>query len=168
MDILAAIEHSGFSTWIRESPSVWAYPTVLFLHTIGIGFLVGTSMAVDLRILGFANGLPLSTLERFFPVMLFGFVTNALSGIILVMIDATTMLANPLFYIKIVLIALALGSGMLIRRSIFSDPLAEQHAISLNCKLLASASLLFWVAAVTAGRLTAYIFAHPELSASAH
>jgi len=156
MDILAAIEQSGFSTWVRESPSVWAYPTVLFLHTIGIGFLVGTSMAIDLRVLGFAKGLPLSTIESFFPVMLFGFVTNALSGIILVMIDATTMLSNPLFYIKMVLIGLALLTGILIKR----------NPIGINSKLLASASLLFWVASVTAGRLTAYIFAHPHLSAS--
>ena len=166
MGILAAIEQSGFSTWIRESPSVWAYPTVLFLHTIGLGFLVGASMAIDLRILGFANGLPLSSLDKFFPVMLFGFISNAASGIILVLIDATTMLMNPLFYIKIALITLALLSGMRIRKQIFKDASADNHPIALNSKLLAAASLFLWVGAVTAGRLTAYLFAHPGLTAS--
>src|SRR5215831_4912257 len=152
MNFLATIEQSGFSTWIRESPSVWAYPTVLFLHTIGLGFLVGASMAIDLRILGFANGLPLSSLDKFFPVMLFGFVANAASGVILVMIDATTMLVNPLFYIKIGLIALALFTGMRIRKQVFRDPLADTHPVTLNTKMFAAASLLFWVGAVTAGR----------------
>jgi hypothetical protein len=166
MGILAAIEQSGFSTWIRESPSVWAYPTVLFLHTIGLGFLVGASMAIDLRILGFANGLPLSSLDKFFPVMLFGFIANAASGIILVLIDATTMLMNPLFYIKIALITLALLSGMRIRKQISKDASADSHPIALNSKLLAAASLFLWVGAVTAGRLTAYLFAHPGLTAS--
>src|SRR5262249_24927351 len=144
----------------------WAYPTILFLHTIGLGFLVGASMAIDLRILGFANGLPLSSLGKFFPVMLFGFIANAASGVILVVIDATTMLVNPLFYIKIGLIILALLSGMAIRKQTFKDVSADSRPVALNSKLLAAASLVLWVGAVTAGRLTAYLFAHPGVTAS--
>ena len=56
MHFLTWLEQSGFSTWIRESPSVWAYPTVLFMHTLGLGFLVGGSMVLDLRALGFSDG----------------------------------------------------------------------------------------------------------------
>jgi hypothetical protein len=41
MELLATLENSGFGTWLRESPSIWAYPAVLTLHTLGLGVLVG-------------------------------------------------------------------------------------------------------------------------------
>jgi hypothetical protein len=168
MDFLARIEQSGFSTWIRESPSVWAYPSILFLHTVGLGFLVGSSMVIDLRILGFSRELPLEPLKKVFPVMWFGLCVNAASGLILVMIDATSMLVNPLFYIKIGFIGLALLSGRLIASQLFREPLVDPNRVRTNTKLLAAASLLCWVAAITAGRLTAYLFTHPGLAASNH
>jgi hypothetical protein len=67
MEFLARLEQSGFSTWVRESTSVWAYPTVLFLHTLGLGFLVGASMVIDLRLLGFSNELPIAPMKKVFP-----------------------------------------------------------------------------------------------------
>jgi hypothetical protein len=60
MQFLASIEHSGFGTWVREAPTIWAYPTVLFLHTVGLAFLVGINVAIDLRILGVARSMPLA------------------------------------------------------------------------------------------------------------
>ena len=161
MDFLARLEQSGFSTWIRESPSVWAYPTILFLHTVGLGFLVGASMVIDLRVLGFSPQMPLEPMKRFVPVMWFGFWVNAASGVLLLMIDATKMLVNPLFYIKIGFIALAIISGRLIAKRIFSSSPVEKLAVGTSTKVLAGASLFCWAAAVTAGRLTAYLFSHP-------
>ena len=166
MDFLARLEQSGFSTWVRESPSVWAYPTVLFLHTVGLGFLVGPSMVIDLRVLGFSRDLPLEPMKRFFPLMYFGFWINATSGLVLVMIDATTMLVNPLFYIKIGFIALALSSGRLIANQVFREGIIEKNLVPAKAKIFAGASLFCWVAAITAGRLTAYLFAHPGTTAA--
>ena len=40
-EFLEAVENSGFSTWVREAPTVLAYSTVLALHTFGMAFLVG-------------------------------------------------------------------------------------------------------------------------------
>jgi hypothetical protein len=159
MDFLTGLEQSGFSTWIRESPSVWAYPTILFMHTIGLGFLVGASMVIDLRVLGFSPQMPLATMKKFVPVMWFGLWVNALSGVVLVMIDATKMLTNPLFYIKIGFIALALITGRLIANRAFNESLIEVPVVATSGKILAGASLFFWIAAITAGRLTAYLFA---------
>jgi hypothetical protein len=159
MDFLAWLEQSGFSVWMRESPSVWAYPTILFLHKLGLGFLVGASMVIDLRVLGFSPGLPLEPFKKFFPVMWFGFWVNALSGVLLLMIDATHLLANPLFYIKLGFIALAVLCGRLISNRVFGDSLVDRRShLQLTCKVLAGASLVSWIGAITAGRLTAYLF----------
>ena len=42
MEWLATIEGSAVSTWVRESGSIWAYPTILTLHTFGLGILTQT------------------------------------------------------------------------------------------------------------------------------
>lgn len=67
------IEQTGLSMWLRESPSLLAFPSVIVLHTVGLAFLVGTNVAVDLRILGFASRISLTPMERLFPVMWSGF-----------------------------------------------------------------------------------------------
>jgi hypothetical protein len=43
---------------VRESRSIWAYPTILTLHTVGLALLAGLSIAVDLRMLGVARRVP--------------------------------------------------------------------------------------------------------------
>ena len=51
-----------------ESPSVWAFPTVLTLHTTGLAVLVGASWLLDLRLLGISNrNIPLSAFRWVFP-----------------------------------------------------------------------------------------------------
>jgi hypothetical protein len=167
MDFLARLEQSGFSTWVRESPSVWAYPTILFMHTVGLGFLVGTSMVLDLRVLGLSPNLPLQPMRRFVPVMWFGFVINAASGLVLAVIDATSMLVNPLFYIKMGFIVLAMLTGRLIAKQVFTDSPMDSP-IRPGAKALAYASLFLWIGAITAGRLTAYLFTHAASLASNH
>ena len=84
------MEQTPLSLWVRESGSVWAYPTVLFFHTAGLALLVGMNAAVDARILGVAKELPLHPLEKLFPFMWTGFWINAFSGVVLLMAAATT------------------------------------------------------------------------------
>ena len=40
---LVWVESWSLSVWVRESGSLWSYPTVLFLHTAGLAFAVGMS-----------------------------------------------------------------------------------------------------------------------------
>ena len=59
--IFNTVEQSAFSTWIRESPSLFAFYFILLFHTIGLSFVVGANTVVDLRLLGVARALPLKT-----------------------------------------------------------------------------------------------------------
>ena len=157
MDFLRWVEQTGFSSWFRESPSIWAYPMVLLLHTIGMGLVVGINAGIDLRILGLAPAIPLSPLKRFIPVLWIGFWINAVTGTILVMQDATTKLRNPDFYVKMAFIALALVVLRLLRTRVFQNPGIDKGDLPSNAKILAIASLFFWLGAITAGRLLAYV-----------
>src|SRR5436190_23334005 len=95
MDILRTIEQSNFSRWVVGSSSVFAFPSILLLHTIGMGIVVGINAGINLRILGFAPAVPLAPLERFLPVLWVGFWVNAATGIVLLAADATTKMVNP-------------------------------------------------------------------------
>ena len=157
MDFLQWVEQTGLATWVRESSSLWAYPTILFLHTIGLATVVGLNARIDFRILGVASEVPLSPMVRFYPIMWAGFAVNALSGTALLMADASTKLANPVFYVKLVFIALALVNMRLLRTQVFRDPLVDKRPPTTNARILALTSLIFWIGATTAGRLMAYI-----------
>jgi hypothetical protein len=157
MDLLRAIEDSGFGIWVRESGSVWSYPTIIFLHAVGLTFVAGVNAAMDLRLLGFAPRLPVSSMAGLFPVMWVGFWINALSGVALLIADATTMMVSWVFWVKMAAIALAVVNLILIRRLMFVDVAEARDVVPARVKLLAGTSLFFWTAALTAGRLTAYL-----------
>src|SRR5262245_53727548 len=106
--VFIVLEEGGLGRWIRESPSMLAFPTIIALHAVGMGLLVGTNAAMDFRILGFARGVPISSLERLVPVMRFGFWLNAVSGVLLLLAYPTKALTNPVFYLKLLLITVAM------------------------------------------------------------
>jgi hypothetical protein len=157
MEFLRLIEHSSFSQWVTGSSSVLAFPTILLLHTIGMGVVVGINAGIDLRILGLAPALPLAPMEKFFPLLWIGFWVNAFTGVILLAADATTKVTNPDFYVKMGFIALAIMNLRMIRNRVFRDPFIDKKPMTSDAKVLAVTSMIFWLGAITAGRLMAYV-----------
>ena len=152
------IESSALSVWVREAPTLWAFPFILILHTVGMGFLVGTNIAIDLRVLGFAPRIPVSLFEKFFVVMKLAFFINAISGLLLLIGYPTKALTNPLFYIKLFLIAVGLVETAWIRKKVFRIPEYDRGPLTFQAKAVAGSSLAIWAAAVTAGRFLAYTY----------
>ena len=156
MDFLAGLEQSGFATWVRESNSLLAYPSVLFLHTVGMGFVAGISGLIDLRLLGCAPEVPLADVRKILPYMWTGFWINLVTSLVLFAIDATTKSISPVFWTKLVLIAIAIWICR-VQHGMFRDPLLDKRPIDMNGKIFAFASIVCWAGAITAGRLLAYI-----------
>jgi hypothetical protein len=154
------LEATALSTWIRESISVWAFPAILSAHTVGMGFVAGLSAAVDLRILGIAPSVPLPELKRFNPILWAGFWLNAVSGVLLLIAYPTKAFTNPVFYLKLTFIALALVGLRSMARSVFETPEADLKPATRRNKMLAISSLVCWTGAITAGRLLAYTYRH--------
>ena len=153
---LAFLENSELSNWVRSSESIFAFPAIITLHTIGMGFLAGGSAAIDLRIVGFASGIPLKTMSRFLPVLWLAFVVNAISGTLLLVAYPTKALTNPIFYVKLCLIALAVGLVYRIGVTVLRTSDDEHEPAADNARALAFTSLAAWVALIVAGRLLAY------------
>jgi hypothetical protein len=152
------IETTALSIVLRESPSLWAFPFVLILHTVGLAFLVGANVALDVRVLGVARGVPLRELDRYGVVMWTGFWINAVSGVLLLVAYPTKALTNPLFYVKLVLIAIGLAIAGKLRARLRALPVPEALVLPPRLKALAIASLVCWAAGITAGRLLAYTY----------
>ena len=154
--LLAWIASTSFSTWLQESPSVWGFPTALAFHTVGMGVLVGASWAVALRLLGFARGIPIGPMRGLFRVMWVGFWVNAASGVVLFISHPVERGTSIVFGFKMLFIVLGMVATSRLGR-IFAaagdGPVTETPATTR----LAFASIALWVAAITAGRLVAYI-----------
>jgi hypothetical protein len=152
-EVLTAIEQSAIATWVREAPTLWAYPTILFFHTVGLAFLVGLNVVIDLRVLGVASHLPLAPMRRFLPLMWYGFWVNAVSGAALLAADATVKLFNPVFGVKLAFIAMGVVTMQVYKRRLFDGtPLSKRAG-----RVAAWASLVAWVGATAAGRLMGYL-----------
>jgi hypothetical protein len=158
MNMLAWLESLPLSIWVHESPSVWAQPTVLTLHTMGMAVLVGASWVLDLRLLGVSRNVPLSAFRWVFRAVMVGLIVNLVTGVLLFAGRATLWGTAIPFFIKILLV-IAGAATLLPMRSyvLHSDP--QQREVTGNMRLLAIASILAWAAAITAGRLLAYTVA---------
>jgi hypothetical protein len=154
--MLTSLEQSAFSMWLLGSNSIWAYPTVLTLHTFGMMVLAGAALMIDLRLLGFGRGIPLQSMERLFRVMWAAFALNAVTGTMLFIADAAKRGPELIFWAKLALVGVGLITAVLIRRANFQNG-AEPVVISGASKRLAILSVFAWSAAITAGRLLAYV-----------
>ena len=152
------IESSAPSVWIRESPSIFAFPIILAIHTIGLGLLAGMNAAIDLRLLGVAAHIPVVEFRRFLPWMWAGLWLNVASGLALLAAYPTKALTNPLFYVKLGLIAAALAILRSIRRLSLTVDVTPASPRPLNAKRLAVASLVCWALTIAAGRFLAYTY----------
>lgn len=157
MNFLTWLEGLQFSTWVRESNSIWAFPMFLFMHTLGMGIVAGLSAAIDLRLLGIAPKTPVKSLERLYPAIWVGFWINAVTGTVLMIADATTKLINWDFYVKMAFVFAGVWVLYVMRRRVFADPELDKVPLSSRAKNLAWVSLICWFGAITAGRLLAYL-----------
>jgi hypothetical protein len=120
--------------------------------------LVGANAIIDVRLLGFAPRLPVPSLAPLYRFMWAGFAINAVSGVMLFASDATTKARQPVFYVKLALIAVALIVTAILRKTVERAPiLRDADAIRGPGGRLAALSLLLWTGVIVAGRLMAYL-----------
>lgn len=156
----------AWALWLEQSTagaavrtSTWMYPGAEVGHLLGLGLLVGTAVAFDLRLLGLARHLPVDALARFLlPCARLGFALMAVTGVLLFAANATTLL-NAVFVTKLGAIAIAVLNAGLFHRGVFPDVPAWNldHTPPVPARLAAVVSLLCWTTALVCGRLLAYV-----------
>ena len=155
-EFLESIQYSGFGLWIAGGDTIFAFPMILVLHTVGLGIVVGMSAILNFRVLGIARGVPLADLQGLFRIIWWGFALNATTGVLLFIAAAADKAYQEIFYVKLVLIVLALVSMRRLRRTVFGNAASLAGSIPQAAKTLAIVSLVLWLGAIVAGRLMAY------------
>jgi hypothetical protein len=151
------VESTSLSMWVRGE-SMLAFPTILSFHTLGMGFLAGTSAGMDLRLLGIANRVPLAELVKFYWVMWLALAVNFTSGTLLLIGYPYKALTNPVFYVKLTLIAVAVYLIVRIRKDVLLQPDPTAPDVYGRGRLFGMISLGCWAGVILAGRLLAYTY----------
>jgi hypothetical protein len=169
--LLLWLEESRLSVAIAGSQFV--YPGILTAHGIGMAFVVGLNTAVSLRVLGVAPTLPLAGMAKFYPAMWAALWLNIVTGILLTMAAASRVLVDPVFFMKMTFVALAVINMRLLKGELLREheapagPLLAESVGTLivsatrtnrKIRVLAIASIVLWGGAITLGRLMAYTF----------
>ncbi len=151
------LENTSVAIWVGES--LWAYPSLLSLHAVGLAVAVGVFAMRDLRLLGLFPGLQPAMFLPLSKLAVVGFIINAISGTLLFTSQAVTFVNSTPFLSKISCVV----AGMVLAGVIQSRLRSELEigsgdaAISGSTRLLALVSMSIWMAAIVAGRLIAYI-----------
>jgi len=74
LEFFGWLEQTRLSLWIRESGTVWSFPTILLLHTLGMSIVAGGNAMLDLVLLVSGRGRRRSSRSRkYFPLIWAGF-----------------------------------------------------------------------------------------------
>jgi hypothetical protein len=148
----------AFCTWLENTPwgvsvrgSSWMYPVVLWVHFVGLSMWLGTSLTVDLRLMGvgarrqtaveLSNGL--------FAWNWIGFGVAFLGGFLLLSAEATTYVTNTGFRLKLgVLTPVALIWHVVVQKQTRAWTQTE-HTSTIG-KWAGLIEFLLWISVVTA------------------
>ena len=156
---------ANFGHWLQNTPlalaiagSDWAYPFVQATHFTGLSLWIGTSVTVDLSLLG-AGKKSLTSLqlsEALFRWNWIGFAIAVLGGALLFSVSAQAYLANLAFLTKLgLLIPLGLTLHVVVQKK--APAWEKAPETPLAAKLAGGAELLLWFSVATAAVLIPYV-----------
>lgn len=155
MALLASFEQNALSVWVRESPSLLAFPFILWLHTLGLAMLAGLHVGIAVWLLS-RKTVPSFDLANVYRVMWLGFGINALSGLVLLAAYPAKALTNWIFFVKLALVAAGLFVLQSTRHELAVANGTAAREVTPRVRQLAWLSLLFWAGTILTGRLLAY------------
>ena len=147
--LATALQESALSQGLRAS--VWLYPLVNTGHVLGIALLFGAIVPLDLRLLGLWRGVPVDHLARpLVSVAVVGLLLAGGTGALLFATRPGDYIGEPLFGVKLSLLAAALANALLMRRA------RRWRQGPGEARLAAAASIALWLGVIAAGRLIGY------------
>lgn len=158
----------SFLTWLQESEfaqfiasDAYAYPILLCLHAVGMATVVGLVWVMSARVLGYPKALSIETFHRMSTLALWGFAINALSGILIFATEATRVIDNTEFLLKMGCI---LFGGLAVWYMLRSLRVLESNSAAsfpVSTKIVAVVTSLAWLGAIFFGRQIAYTIKPP-------
>lgn len=152
-DALKIFYDMPWGAWARDTPGV--FYAAESLHFVGLCFLLGALLLVDLRLLGLWRSLPIAGAFVYIRFAILGFAINLVTGFVMFCADPYNYWTNSAFHIKMILILMA-GANLA-----WFALVEEKRALALpdgantglSTKISAALSLTLWIAIIIAGRL---------------
>lgn len=151
-----------FSDWLASTPfsiaiqsKTWAIPAIQTVHILGLALVITAALVLALRYAGAgltAEALP-QVARRFSRLIWWLLLVVAVSGTLLIVAEPGRTITNPVFYTKMILLAVAILITLWLAASARR---VDEHPGPLH-KAGAAVSMLLWVAIIFCGRFIAYI-----------
>ena len=155
--IFVAIEGSALAAAVRQSP--YAYMAANVAHILSLMVFFGAVAVMDLRLAGFFQATwPGSLLRRARSVAMLGFVGLVASGAVLFVAEASHVVLNGMFQIKLALIGLGL-INIIWFEYVVSDKVkdVQPHTpLPRGARMIGVTSIAIWFGVAACGRLIAY------------
>ncbi|MCB5202940.1 DUF2214 domain-containing protein [Neorhizobium sp. T786] len=156
MEWLALLAETPLARALIVSPTV--YLLVNAAHIMAIGMLFGSILALDLRLLGLFEKVPLQTVAVFLSRMAGkGVALAVLTGLCLFSVKPTEYIQNTAFLAKLGLVALGIGNALVVHVTPGWRAAVTQGSISAPLRVSAVISLVIWISAIVAGRWIGFL-----------
>jgi hypothetical protein len=148
------------TTWLHDfaANSKWVWATMETLHFLGLGLMVGTIGVLDLRLMGFAKGLPLAAVQKLVPWGVAAFALNTVTGIVFFAGAPYQYLYNLAFQMKVIFMVAA-GINVLI---FYSGTWQRAQTIGAGqsapwaARIAGAVSLFLWIGVMYWGRMLTF------------
>jgi hypothetical protein len=134
------------SAWVKTlSETGWMYATVSVIHYLTMFWFIGSMAVVDLRVMGVAaRKRNLTELAgQIFPWAWTGLVVAILSGFLMFTTDAGDWAPDPVFHVKLGMIAISIVFAIVVQRG--APKWAAAPAMPTSAKVIAAIALLLWI-----------------------
>ena len=149
MSLLAYLESTAFADWVLIS--MLGFPTLIALHSVGMGVAVGLSLIAALRLNGVLAGMNAALIPCLLTVAVYGFWLNLVTGLALFVSRGTDYISSTIFLLKMFLVIVSAAILFRLRRRV-----GGEHADATTRRLAVVVSVT-WFGAVATGRLIAYL-----------
>lgn len=139
----------------------WVIPMVQTVHIVAVAAVMTSALMIDLRLLGLrASDQPVVAVAgRFMPFIWWPLPLLLVSGAALIIAEPSRALQNPVFVLKMSLLAVAVAVTLTCQLPLRKDPRYWEQSPARRgiAKLIACVSLPVWVGILFAGRWIAYV-----------
>jgi uncharacterized membrane protein len=160
---------SDFAPWLADTSlslairkAAWLIPTIQIVHIVAITMIMTSAAMIAARIVGFASRTQsmAQTGRRFLPWIWTGLALLAPSGVLLIIAEPERTLGNPVFWWKMVFLALVVAATFWFQTSLRAEPTRWEGPAGKTglIRMFAVSSVLLWVGVLVAGRWIAYTY----------
>jgi hypothetical protein len=150
----------SFTEWLTSTAlsqliqtTSWAIPGIQTVHIICLAVLFISALMVTMRVLGrsWHEDSAGTVADRFLPVIWTCLAVLLITGALLISAEPGRTLTNKAFYVKVVLIVLAVTLTLVIGGA------ARRGSVGGGHRVMAVLSMLLWCGIIIAGRYIAYV-----------